>query len=68
MKHKLEFMIPFQINVTHAQQDKIPSSEFYIIMATVVPLRIMLLCMRKGYLYLLHLLDYIAYVLLSTFA
>ena len=60
-------MIPFQINVTHAQQDKITNIEIHNTMPAIVPLRLALLCMPKGYLRLLHLLDYIAYILLSTF-
>ena len=36
-------------------------------MPAIVPLRLTLLHMPKGYLPLLHLLDYIAHILLNTF-
>ena len=60
-------MISFQIDVMRAQQDGITNSEVHSIMPVVVPLRLMLVHMPKGYLHLHHLLDYIAHLLLSTF-
>ena len=66
-KARLELMIPFQIDVTCAQQDRITNSKAHSIMPAIVPLRLKILCMPKGYLHLLHLLDYIAHVLLNTF-
>ena len=66
-KTRLELTIPFQIDVMHAQQDGITNSEVHSMMTVIVPLKRMLLCMPKGYLRLLYLLDYIAYILLSTF-
>ena len=59
---KLELMIPFQIDVTCAQQDRITNSEVHRMMPAVVPLRLTLLNMRKGYFCLLHLLDYIIHI------
>ena len=66
-KVRLELMIPFQIDVMHAQQDRIANSEVHSMMPMIVPLILMLLCMLNGYLHLLHLLDYIAHILLCTF-
>ena len=60
-------MIPFQVDVTHAQQIRITNIEVYSMMPTIVPLRLMLLRLPKGYLCLLYSLNYIAYILLSTF-
>ena len=60
-------MTTFKINVIHAQQKRITNSWVHSIMPAVVPLRIMLLCMPKGYFCLLYFLDYIAQILLSTF-
>ena len=60
-------MIPFQIDMMHAQQDRITNSEIHILLPAVLPLRLMLLHMPKGYLHLLHLLNSIALVLLCTF-
>ena len=64
---RLELTIPFQIYVTRAQQNRITKSEVHGIMHAIVPLRPMLLRIPKGYLRLLHLVDYIAHILLSTF-
>ena len=61
------FMIFLKINMMHTQQDRIANSKIHSTMPMIVPLRLMLLCMPKGYLCLLNLLDYIAYILLSTF-
>ena len=66
-KVRLGLMIPFQIDMTHAQQDRITNSKVQSMMPAIVPLRLMLLHMSKGYLRLLDLLDYIAHILLSTF-
>ena len=63
---RLELMIPFQIDVTRAQQNRITNSEVHSMMVVVVPLGIILLHMPKGYLCLFHLLDYI--VLKGTMA
>ena len=60
-------MLPFQIDVMRAQQDRITDNEVYSTMPVVLSLRLMLLRMPKGYLRLLQLLDYITHVLLSTF-
>ena len=65
-KTRLELTIPFQINVTYAQQDRITKSEVNSIMHAIVLLRLMLICMLKGCLCLHHLLDYIAHIPLST--
>ena len=59
---RLEFMIPFLFNVTHAQQNRITSSEVHSMMPEIMPLILMLLCMPKGYLCFLYLLDYIAHI------
>ena len=59
-------MIPFQIDVTRAQQDRIANSEFHSMMPAVIPLRLMVLRMPKGYLCTLYLLDYISHILLCT--
>ena len=64
---RLELMIPFQLDVTHAQQNRITNIEIYSMMPAIVPLRLMLLYMPEGYLRLLCLLNYIAHILLSTF-
>ena len=63
---RLELTIPFQIDVMYAQQDRISNSEVDSMMLVVVPLRLRLLHMPKDNLCLLHLVDYIAHVLLST--
>ena len=62
-----ELTIPFQINVMHAQQDRIVNSEVYSMIPVVMPLKLILPCMPKGYLCFLYLLDYISHILLSTF-
>ena len=64
---KLELIIPIQIDVTHAQCDRITNSKVYTTITAILPLILTLLCMPKGYLCLFYLLDYIAYLLLSTF-
>ena len=64
---RLELTIPFQINVMHAQQNKITNSEVQSMMPAIVPIRLMLSHMPKGYLCLLHLADYITHIFLSTF-
>ena len=51
----------------HVQQSRITNSEVNSTILAIVPLRITLLHMPKGYLHLRHLLDYIAHILLSTF-
>ena len=60
-------MIPFKINVTCAQQDRIANSEVHSTMYAIVPLRLMLLSMPKGCFCVLYILDYISHILLSTF-
>ena len=64
---RLELMIPFQIDVMHAYQNIINNGEVHIIILVIIPLRLTLLCMPKGYFFIFHLLDYIAYILLSSF-
>ena len=58
----LEHMIPFQIDLTHAQQDKITNIEVHSMMPAVIPLRLMLLCIPKGYLRIFYLVDYIVHI------
>ena len=60
---RLELIIPFQIDVMRGQQNRITNSEVYSTIPAIMPLRLTLLC-PKGYLCLLHLLDYISHVLL----
>ena len=66
-KVRLELIIPFQIDIWYDQQDEITNSEVHSTILAILSLRLTLLCMPKGYLCLLHLVDYIAYILLSTF-
>ena len=66
-KARLELIIPIQIDVMHAQQDRITNSKVHITMPAIMPLRLTLLCMRKDYFRLLYLLNYISHIL-STFA
>ena len=64
---RLEVVIPFQIDVICVQQNRITNSEVHSTMTAIVPFRLMLLRMPKGFLNLFHLLDYVAHIQLNTF-
>ena len=60
-------MISFQIDVPRAQQNRITNIEVHSMMPVILTLRLTLLCMPQGKFFLSRLLDYISYILLSTF-